>query len=144
MKRVIACALLGLAGGPALALDAAPSPRAVIEAKFAAVNRHAVDEIADFYAPDTLVTASDFCAPRHGRAEVVRTYRAIFAAVPDIQATIDSIVTEGSDVAVRVTLRGQAGGHSFTLPIANFFTVRNGLITADRGFFDNSGRPCRP
>lgn len=144
MKRLIACLLLGASCSPAVAFDPAPSPRAVVEAKFAAVNRHEIDAVAAFYAPNTVVTASDFCAPRQGRDEVVRTYRAIFAAVPDIQASIDSILVNGDEVAARVTLRGQIGGRAFALPIANFFTVTNGLITADRGFFDNFGRPCTP
>ena len=50
-----------------------PSPRSVVEAKFAAVNRHAVADVVAFYAPGAQLTASDFCAPRRGRADMQRT-----------------------------------------------------------------------
>lgn len=118
--------------------------QSVVEAKFAAVNRHAVGDIAALYAPDALVTASDFCAPRRGRADVERTYRAIFAAVPDATVAIREYVTEGDRVAVRFVLRSAVPGRAFELPIMDFFTVRDGLIVRDDGAFDNRGRPCTP
>src|ERR1700749_1108901 len=98
--------LLGfLAVTPALA-DEALSPQAVIEAKFAAVNRHSVPDVVAFYAPDAQVTASDFCKPRQGRAYVERTYKNIFAIVPDVAVTVDETVVQDDRVAVRFPLHG--------------------------------------
>jgi ketosteroid isomerase-like protein len=120
------------------------SPRAVVEAKFEAVNRHSVEDVASFYAPDAILTASDFCTPRRGRADVERTYKTIFQAVPDVVADVQEYVVEGDRVAVRFVVRSRLPGRSFNLPIMNFFTVRDGLITSDDGAFDNRGQPCRP
>lgn len=117
------------------------SPETVISAKFDAVNRHAIPDIVAFYAPAAVLTASDFCAPRHGKADVQRTYEAIFAAVPDIRADVVEIVKQDKRVAARVILRSRE--RKFELPIMNFFTVEKGQIVRDDGIFDTGGRPCR-
>jgi ketosteroid isomerase-like protein len=121
-----------------------PSPREVIEAKFDAVNRHALADVVARYAPDAQVTASNFCAPRHGRADVERIYRGIFAALPDVAADVQEYIVEGDRVAVRFVVRSRAAGASFQIPIINVFTVRDGLIVRDEGRFDNGGRACIP
>lgn len=120
-----------------------PSPRQVIEAKFEAVNRHAIPEIVAFYGEDAVLTASDFCGPRHGKTEVQRTYQGIFAAVPDVRADVIELVEQDDRVAVRVVLRSRQPGRAFDLPLMNFFTVRHGKIVRDDGVFDNGGRACR-
>jgi ketosteroid isomerase-like protein len=120
------------------------SARAVIEAKFAAVNRHDIAEVVRLYAPNAQVTASNFCAPRHGRADVQRTYQSIFERYPDVVADVHEYFVQGDRVAVRFTVRSQLPGKSVDVPIANFFTVRNGLIESDDGVFDTGGRPCLP
>lgn len=137
----------GLAMAASLALaaasaQAAPSPREVVAAKFAAVNRHAIADIAALYAPDAVIVASNFCAPRQGRADVTRTYEGIFAAVPDAQAEELDYVSEGDRVVVRYVVRSKAAGPKFGVPILNLFVVRNGLIVRDEGRFDNAGRAC--
>jgi hypothetical protein len=124
--------------------SAASSPREVVAAKFAAVNRHALPEIILHYAPDAIVTASDFCAPRKGHADIERTYRGIFAALPDAAVDVQEYVVEGDNVAARIVVRGQFKGRTVSIPIMNFFTVSNGLIVRDDGLFDSGGRPCAP
>lgn len=138
-----AVAALFLSAGP---VQAAPplAPREVVAAKFAAVNRHAIEDIAALYAPDAVVTASNFCAPRRGRDGVRRTYAGIFSALPDVQAEILEYISEGDRVAVRYVVRSRAAGAAFGIPILNVFTVRDGLITRDEGRFDNAGQPCLP
>ena len=140
--RLGCAALLALTGCAGLARDN-PS-KAVIEAKFVAVNRHSVDDIEKLYAPDVSITASNFCAPRHGRADVRRIYQDLFATFPDIRAEIQEYVVEGDRVAVRYLVRIGATGKEFVVPIINLCTVRDGLITADDGVFDNGGRKCAP
>ena len=140
----LAMALSGCATAAPPSPSAASSPRAVVEAKFDAVNRHALAEIVALYAPDADVTASDFCAPRHGRADVERTYAAIFAFAPDASVEVQEMISEGDRVAVRFTVRSRAPGRGFEVPILDFFTVRDGLIVRDDGRFDNHGRPCTP
>jgi ketosteroid isomerase-like protein len=130
-------ALAGCAAG-----TAAQSARSVVEAKFAAVNRHAIEQIEALYATDAVVTAPDFCSPRRGREGVHRTYRALFDAFPDISADVEEYLEQGDRVAVRFTVRSRLPGRAFEVPIMNFFTVRNGLIVSDEGMFDTRGRKC--
>jgi ketosteroid isomerase-like protein len=120
------------------------SARAVVEAKFAAVNRHSIEQIEAMYAVDAVLTAPDFCQPRRGREGVRRTYRALFEAYPDISADVHEYLEQGDRVAVRFTVRSRAPGQSFDVPIMNFFTVKNGLIVSDEGLFDSRGRKCTP
>ena len=141
MKTLLLLSLFAVT--PALA-DEPLSPRAVVEAKFAAVNRHSVSDVAAFYAPDAEVTASDFCTLRHGRADIERTYTNIFATIPDVAVNVAEYVVQDDRVAVRFTLHGSVSGKSFDIPIQDFFTVRDGLIVRDDGMFDNHGRPCSP
>ena len=121
---------------------AQPSAKSVIEAKFAAVNRHSVEDIVALYAVDAELTAPDFCAPRHGHDDVRRTYQALFSAYPDISADVQEYVQEGDRVAVRFIVRSKLPGRSFEVPIMNFFTVRRGAIVSDEGLFDARGRKC--
>lgn len=140
IKVVIYLAL----GGTAAALPRSMSPKAVIEAKFAAVNRHAVADIVKLYSPGARVTSSGFCTPRQGRADVQRTYQYLIDAVPDLAAQVNVYVVEGNRVAVIFTTTGHLQGKSFAVQIANFFTVRDGLIESDDGVYDTGGRPCAP
>jgi ketosteroid isomerase-like protein len=132
-------ALAGCVSGPV-----AQSARSVVEAKFAAVNRHAIEQIEALYATDAVLTAPDFCSPRRGRGDVRRTYRALFDAYPDISADVEEYLEQGDRVAVRLTVRSRLPGRSFEVPILNFFTVKSGLIVSDEGMFDTRGRKCSP
>lgn len=123
---------------------AAPSAKAVVEAKFAAVNRHDVDAVVALYAPDAVVTASDFCAPRRGREDVRRIYEGIIKGVPDVTADVQEMIVEGDRVAVKFVVRSRIPGRAFEVPILDFFTVKDGLIVRDDGVFDNRGRTCSP
>jgi ketosteroid isomerase-like protein len=135
LTGVVACASTGTGDS---------SPRAVVEAKFAAVNRHVVADIVAFYATDARLTASDFCTPRRGKADVQRTYQSLLALFPDIAAEVHEYFVQGERVAVNLTVRGSVQGRTFAVPVANYFTVRNGLIESDDGIFDTRGRPCSP
>ena len=142
-------ALPALAVVPAVSWPSAAAardgrPARVVRAKFAAVARHSPEEIATFYAPEAVLIASDLCQPRQGTAEVERTYRAIFAALPDVRAEVTDLVSQGDRVAAKVALRGTFSGRPFALDLMDFFTVRRGKIVRDEGMFDNGGRPCRP
>ena len=64
------------------------SAKSVVQAKFAAVNRHSLEDIVALYAVDAELTAPDFCSPRHGRDDVRRTYQALFSAFPDISVEV--------------------------------------------------------
>jgi ketosteroid isomerase-like protein len=128
---------------PLLAWLAAPqdTPRQVVEAMFAAFNRHDAAAIARLYAPDARLASSDFCSPRGGK-DVERTYRALFAALPDIIDEVEIIVAEGEHVAVRFTAASAAT--DLRMPIQAMLRVRNGKIVEDDSVFDTAGQPCQP
>lgn len=94
----------------ALALAvAAATPAATVEKMFAAFNRHDPAAMAALYAPDAKLTSSDFCAARTGR-DVTRTYAALFAEMPDVVDTVDTMVVSGDRVAVRFTATSAKAG----------------------------------
>ena len=120
---------------------ASRAPEAVVRAMFDAFNRHDAQTMQRLYSSDARLTSSDFCAPR-GKADIRRTYDALFSAFPDIHDTVEILVSEGDRVAVRFTATSQRG--NLKLPIHTFLRVRNGLIAEDDSVFDAGGRPCTP
>ncbi|WP_039732415.1 nuclear transport factor 2 family protein [Dyella japonica] len=125
-------------------MDAEPTPPSVVQAMFDAFNRHDATAMARLYASDARLASSDFCKTRTGRAEVVRTYRELFAAFPDIRDEVEQMVVQDDRVAVRFMARSDAGVLPLRLPISTFLTVRHGQILSDDSIFDTGGRPCSP
>jgi ketosteroid isomerase-like protein len=136
---LLLCALLSSCA----AAPSRPAPADVVRSKFDAVNRHDLRAVTESYAPDARLLASDFCAPRLGRQEVERTYRALFESIQDLSVQLDEVLPDGNRVAVRFRVLGAAGGRRFEVPIANYFEVRDGLIVYDLGVFDKGKRACR-
>jgi ketosteroid isomerase-like protein len=126
-----------------IALTAAanpPSPRATVEAMFAAFNRHDAAAMAALYSIDAMLNSSDFCAPRNGPAEVERTYAALFQAFPDIRDEGMTFVTEGNRAAVQFVARSDQG--RLNLPIGAFLVVSSGRIIRDEAYFNAGAAPC--
>lgn len=128
-----------------LTADAPPGPpagpREVVQAMFDAFNRHDVKAMARLYGPGARLTSPDFCKPR-GKADVERTYAALFEAFPDLQDSVEVLIAEGDRVAVRFTAKSAAG--NFTLPVQAMLRVEHGLIVEDDSVFDTGGKPCEP
>lgn len=143
VRVLVVCLMVWTCAGCAMTVAQAPA-KSVVQAKFAAVNRHSLEDIVALYAVDAEVKAPDFCSPRHGHEDVRRTYQAMFSAYPDISAEVQEYVQEGDRVAVRFIVRSNLPGRSFEVPIMNFFSVRNGVIVSDEGLFDTRGRKCSP
>ena len=118
---------------------ATPSPRATVEAMFAAFNAHDPVAIARLYADDARLTSSDFCAAR-GKADVRRTYADLFTAMPDLHDRIETMVVEGDRVAVRFVASSAAA--KFNVTIITLLRIRDGLIVEDDSVFDTGGQPC--
>lgn len=142
-KSLLALALLvSTSSGFGAPQSAHQSPRAVIVAKFAAVNRHDIPGIVKLYAPEAVINASDYCKPRTGQAEVQRNYESLFSVYPDVAVDVSEYVAEGDRVAVRMKVSVRVNGQIVDVPVADFFTVRDGRIVSDDGYFDVHGRPC--
>jgi hypothetical protein len=84
------------------------------------------------------MTSPGFCSNRSGPDGARRTYGDLFRNYPAIQDEVTGMVVEGNRVAVQFT--AQVG--KYTVPLANFLTVDNGLITRDETYFDTRGQPC--
>ena len=135
-----ACCVLSAA--PCTARE--PSPKTVVENRFAAVRRHDVEAIVALYANDALETSPAFCTERSGPDGARRTYSELFQAFPTITDDVTSIVVEGERVAVQFVARSKKvdGSYAFEVPLANFLVVRHGRIVRDDTYFDTRGRPC--
>jgi ketosteroid isomerase-like protein len=144
IRMLVSLLILGTFTGCATTTAAPQSAKSVIQAKFAAVNRHSLEDIVALYAADAQLTAPDFCSPRHGHDDVRRTYQALFSAFPDISVDVQEYLEEGDRVAVRFVVRSSLPDRSFAVPIMNFFSVRDGVIVSDEGLFDTRGRKCSP
>jgi hypothetical protein len=107
--------LAGMAGRASIGAGDS-SPRSVVEAKFEAVNRHAVADVVAYYAPGARLTASDFCGPRQGLADVQRTYLSLFAAFDDAQPHVPANRPTASLLAALAA--SPLGGRS-TRPLAD-------------------------
>ncbi len=117
------------------------APQEVVTAMFAAFNDHDAAGMERLYAADARLTSSDFCHPR-SRADVARTYRSLFAALPDIHDDVTTMIVQGDRVAVRFVAKSASGGMSLT--IHTFLRVQEGKIVEDDSVFDAAGRPCQP
>lgn len=113
-----------------------------VRAFFEAFNRHDLDAVVAFYAPDAVLESSDFAAPRHGREGARRTYAELFDALPSVRDEVKSIVVDGESVAVEFESRWDARGDAPAgrLQIATFFQLRAGLIARDVTYFDAEPR----
>jgi ketosteroid isomerase-like protein len=120
------------------------SAKAVVEQRFDAVRRHDVDAIVTLYAMNAVETSPAFCHDRLGSEGVRRTYTELFQTYPDISDDVTAILVDGDRVAVQFVARSRRpdGTFLFEVPLANFLTVRHGLITRDETYFDTKGRPC--
>jgi hypothetical protein len=139
-----AASLVLLAAALSDPAQASPPPQVVVQAMFDAFNRHDAAAMASLYADDARLASSDFCANRTGPADVLRTYRALFAAYPDIRDEIEQVVAQGDHVAVLFVARSGQGSSALAMPIATFLTVRHGRIQSDESRFDTDGRACTP
>ena len=137
---LIACCVLSAA--PCAARE--PSPKTVVENRFAAVRLHDIEAIVALYANDALETSPAFCVERIGPEGARRTYSELFQAFPAITDDVTSIVVEGERVAVQFVARSKKadGSYAFEVRLANFLVVRHGRIARDDTYFDTRGRPC--
>jgi hydroxyacylglutathione hydrolase len=122
-------------------------PAQVVEAYFAALTARDPDAMASFWAPDGLDRV-------HGQADLqgpdaVRDYFAgLFAAIPDIAFSVDSITAQEDRVAVKWSARGTFSGTAALngiepngAPVAlsglDLLTVGDGLLVHNDAYPDN-------
>lgn len=120
----------------------APTPRAVVEAMFRAVNAHDGAALAKLYADDAEIVSSDTCTRMRGPDAVRKGHEDLVRDVPDLHDEPLHWVVDGDTVAVLFEAHGKALGPEGKMLLADFLTVRNGKIVRDVTIF-NAGAPCR-
>lgn len=121
--------------------------RSIVEQFDEVFNTAEFDRVGDFLSEDCVVIVPG--APPMGRDEWVQFSKPFKDASPDAKITIDRYyevgdraITEGrvtgTHTAPLVTPQGEIPpqGKSFDLPYADFFTVKDGKITAHTAYFD--------
>jgi len=76
---------------------------------------------------------------RHGKAEIAETLRAVQQRYVSMHHDVLFIATDGDRVAtiVRVHLRKRVSERVIEFLVADFYTLRNGLIIEQRQFLDS-------
>ena len=115
----------------------------VIRWSFEQLNRHDLTALRQLWTADTVERFPDRTC--HGADEVVAYFEETFAALPDFQIEIQSLVADGDDVFVRWHMTGtQEGriqgidgtGKRLELDGADHFTLRDGKIASNFVIFD--------
>jgi uncharacterized protein len=76
---------------------------------------------------------------RHGKAEMAETLRAVQRRYTSMRHEVEFIVAEGDNVAtiIRVHLQKRSRDRVVQFQVADFYTLRNGLIVQQRQFIDS-------
>lgn len=139
-RSAIPCVSLLLLGITACSsAPSTPAPAAkLIEARFATFNSHDLEGIVKLYTTDAIMTSPAFCSPRQGEEGARRAYGDLFKTYPDISDEVTNYVIQGDHIAVQFTVH--VG--KYALHIADFLTLRDGLIARDAAYFDYQGQHC--
>lgn len=110
---------------------------------FTAFNSRDFAAMEALYAPDAVLTSSDFCAVR-GKKDLRRTYQKLFSAHPDVRDIVETTVIQDDRVAIKFSAISLGGPKPLQLQLMTFLRFRNGLIVEDHTIFDNGGASCDP
>lgn len=135
---ILALGATACAHAPAAQSSAQNPYQGLIDARFATFNDHDLDGIVKLYAATAIMTSPAFCSPRQGLEGARQAYGDLFKGYPDIRDEVTGYVVQGDRIAVQFTVH--VG--KYAVPIADFLTVQDGLITRDDAYFDPHGAHC--
>jgi steroid delta-isomerase-like uncharacterized protein len=114
--------------------------KAIVRRYFEAVfNDKQLDLVGELFAPDAIYTVAGLPEPMHGPAAIQGAAAGFLAGVPDLQMTIEALIAEADQVAVRYTGRGThqgdlmgipPSGHAIILPGIAVYRVAEGKVVA--------------
>lgn len=115
--------------------------RAIIDSYYQHFNNHDWVKMADLY-----VDSPTMRDPAYGlqpvvlsKADIVKKYSELHQMIPDVQDQVTSVYHAGIHSTVEFVSSGTGpDGKKFTLPICTIFEIKNGKITKDLTYYDNS------
>ena len=123
---------------PPAALSAAPSPRAVVESYFAAVNAEDFDTLRRVLHPDIELTAC-MSRPRHGLESVVAFFDAVFGRYPEHSDIPTRLICDGNSVVAEIHFEGRsATGAEIVFEAVDVFDLTGGRIRRLSQWFDSA------
>jgi ketosteroid isomerase-like protein len=120
------------------AMDLPPAPLRVISRLVDATNAHDLDALAGCFASDYRnETPAHPARGFTGREQVRRNWQQIFAAVPDVEATVVSTAVDGDAVWSEWAMAGtRADGSTHRMAGVMIFGVRGAEIASARFYLE--------
>lgn len=115
-----------------------PSPRAVVESYFAAVDAEDFEELRAVLHPDIELTAC-MARPRQGLESALEFFAAVFARFPVHSDAPVRLICEGDTVVADIHFEGRsATGIDITFEAVDVFDVADGRIRRLSQWFDSA------
>src|SRR5581483_4838189 len=122
-----------------------PEPLRIARAWIAAFNAHDVAAIVTLYTPEAELFDAGMKRRRLGRQEIEEWFTRRFTALPEISYTPADEIVEGKQVAITWTVSGRTPrllgqrwlAHPFAVDGVSLFTIRDGQIIRQRGYYDH-------
>jgi uncharacterized protein (TIGR02246 family) len=153
----LAKSILGIVLVLSICLNASANPsdpdsiktKAVVEALFAAFNRHDLEGVVALYSPDARLVTPGFPEPRYGLNVVREEYQSHFENIPGVHDEVVRIIADGNQAAVEFTASWEQPTEDEpdargVLHIAAFITIENGKIVEDIAYFDRKALEPTP
>ena len=114
-----------------------PSPRAVVERYFAAVNAGDFDTLRQVLHPDIELTAC-MSRPRQGLESVVAFFDAVFGRYPEHSDIPTRLICDGNSVVAEIHFEGRSDtGAEIVFEAVDVFDVVDGRIRRLSQWFDS-------
>ena len=125
--------------------DEIPAQLKIARAWIAAFNAHDVAAIVALYAPDAVLNDAGMKRARQGCREIEQWFTTRFSKVRSIAYEPASELVDGELVAITWTVNGYTPRllgqrwleRPFVVDGVSVFTIRDGLITRQRGYYDH-------
>ncbi|MEX1258952.1 MAG: ester cyclase [Gemmatimonadota bacterium] len=119
--------------------------KSLVRRTYDAINRKDFDALAAVIADD-VIEHDEFPGLEPSKAGVLQFFRNLQAAFSGVTMTVEDLIAEGDKVFARVTLSGThqgeflgipATGRSISVPMADFFRIRDGQMVEHWGVADS-------
>lgn len=119
--------------------------KSLVRRTYDAINRKDFDALAAVIADD-VIEHDEFPGLEQTKSGVIQFFRTFHAAFSGLTMTVEDAIAEGDKVFTRVTLTGThvgeflgipATGRSISVPLADFFRIRDGQMVEHWGVADS-------